>query len=128
MGIGPGRSLPRRRECSRLETSVCRILHCACEPTLHRIRVHQTGLLELKATASEYGEVRNSPDVVSRGKFREPFRVDFQHYGSACEVSRDLGNMRRCRPARAAPSRPEINEHRNFAVADYFVELLGTHL
>ena len=44
--------------------SVCQVLGCACKPTLHRIRVHQTRLLELEATASEYGEVRNTSDVV----------------------------------------------------------------
>jgi hypothetical protein len=99
----------------------------ACKPTFHRIGVHQAGLLELKATASEYGEVWNSPDVVSRGKFREPFRVDLKHHGSAREVPRDLCNMRRRHPARAAPGRPEINEHGNFAVANNFVEFLGSH-
>jgi hypothetical protein len=100
---------------------------CACKPTFHRIGVHQTGLLELKATASEYGEVRNSLDVVSRGKFREAFRVDLKHDGSAREVQCDLCNMRRRHPARAAPGRPEINEHGNFAVANNFVEFLGSH-
>jgi hypothetical protein len=45
--------------------SDCRVLGCSCKPTLHRIRVHKTRLLELKATASEYGEVRDSLDVVS---------------------------------------------------------------
>jgi hypothetical protein len=60
----------------------------ACKPTFHRVGVHQTGLLELKATASEYGEVRNSLDVVSRGKLREPFCVDFMHHGSTREVPR----------------------------------------
>jgi hypothetical protein len=84
-------------------------------------------LLEVKATASEYGEVRNSLDVVSRGKFREPFRVDLKHNGSAREVSRDLCNMRRRHPARAAPGSPEINEHGNFAVANNLVEFLGAH-
>ena len=85
-------------------------------------------MLELKATASEYGEVWNSPDVVSRGKFRVPFCVDLKHDGSACEVSRDLCDMRGRRSARAAPGRPEINEDRNFAVANNFVEFLGAHL
>ena len=84
-------------------------------------------MLELKATASEYGEVRNSLDVISRGQFREPFGVDLKHHGMAREVQRDLCNMRRCHPARAAPGRPEINEHGNFAVANNFVEFLGAH-
>ena len=48
-------------------------------------------------------------------------------YGKAREVPRDFGNMRRRYPARAAPGRPEINEHGNFAVADNFVEFLGSH-
>jgi hypothetical protein len=41
---------------------------------------------------------------------------------------RDLGNMRRRHPARATPRRPEIDQDRNFAVANNFVELLGTDL
>ena len=81
----------------------------------------------MKATASEYGEVRNSSNVVPRGKFRKPFRVDLKHDSSSREISRDLCNMRRRHPARAAPGRPEINEHGNFAVANNFVEFLGTH-
>ena len=85
-------------------------------------------MLELKVTATEYGEVWNSSDVVSRRKFREPFRVDLKHYGSAREVMRDLCNMRCCRPAGAAPGRPEIDENRNLAVANNFVEFLGAHL
>jgi hypothetical protein len=36
--------------------------------------------------------------------------------------------MRRRHPARAAPRRPEINKDRHFAVANSFVELLGTDL
>jgi hypothetical protein len=35
--------------------------------------------------------------------------------------------MRRRLPARAAPGCPEINEHRNFAVANNFVKFLGVH-
>jgi len=114
-----------RGDSGRREDSILRGF--ACKPTFHRIGVHQTGLLEPKATASEYGEVRNSLDVVSRGKFREPFCVDLELHGSAREVPRDFGNMRRCHPARAAPGRPEINEHGNSAVANNFVEFLGAH-
>jgi hypothetical protein len=44
--------------------SVCKVLDRPCQPTLHGIRVHQTSLLELKATVSEYGEIRDSTDVV----------------------------------------------------------------
>ena len=85
-------------------------------------------MLKVKATASEYGEVRDSLDVVPRSKFREPFRVYLQHDRAASEISRDLCDMRRRHPAGAAPGRPEINEHRNFAVANNFIEFLGIHL
>jgi hypothetical protein len=51
-------------------------LHGAREPTLHRICVHQARLLELKITASEYGKVRDTSDVVTRCKFGELFSVD----------------------------------------------------
>jgi len=85
-------------------------------------------LLELKATASEYGEVRNTLDLVPCGKFRVPFRVDLQHDSAASEVARDLSDMGRRRPARAAPGRPEINEHGNFAFANNFIEFFGTYL
>jgi hypothetical protein len=81
-------------------------------------------LLELKATAREYGKFRNSLDVVSTGKFRESFRVDLKLHGSARKVPRDLRNMRRSHPARTAPGRTEIDEHGNFAVANNFVEFL----
>jgi hypothetical protein len=84
--------------------------------------------LELKATAREYGEVRNTLNLVSRSKFREPLRVDLKHDGSACEVMRDLGNMRRRHPARATPLCPKIDEDRNFAVANNLVELFGADL
>jgi hypothetical protein len=75
----------------------------ACEPTLHRGRVHQTRLLELKIAVSEYGEVRNTLDIVSGSKFRELFRVDLKHDGLARELSRDLCNMRRGHLAWATP-------------------------
>ncbi len=107
--------------------SVCIVLGRPREPTLHRIGVHKTGLLELKATASEYGEVWYSPDVVPCSKFRETFRVDLQDDGAAREVSRHLCDMRRRSSAGAAPGCPEINEHRNFAVANNFIEFLGIH-
>jgi hypothetical protein len=100
---------------------------CPFEPTLHRIRVHQTCLLEMKATAVEYGEVWDSLNVVPRCKFREPFRVDLQHDGAARELSRDLCDMRRRHPAGAAPGRPEINQHGDFAVANNLVEFLCIH-
>ena len=103
-------------------------LSCPLQPTLHRVRVHKTRLLELKATARKYGEVRNPTDFVGSGKFREPFRVDLQHDRAASEISRDLCDMRRRHPAGAAPGRPEINEHRNFAVANNLIEFLGIHL
>ena len=81
----------------------------------------------MKATASEYGEVGDASDVVPCGKFREPLGVDLQHDGAAREVLRDLCDMRRRRPAGAAPGRPEINEHRDLAVANNFIEFLGIH-
>jgi hypothetical protein len=95
----------------------------AREPTLHRIRVHQTGLLELKATVSEYGEVWNALDVIARGKFRELLCVYLEYDGSARKVARDLRNMGRRHPAWPAPGSPEIDEDRNFAVVHNFVEL-----
>jgi hypothetical protein len=36
--------------------------------------------------------------------------------------------MRRSRPARAAPGGPEINQHRNFAVANDLIEFAKIHL
>jgi hypothetical protein len=99
-----------------------------CEPGLHGVRVHQTGLLELEAAAREYGEVRNASDVVPGCQIREPLGVDLQHDDSASEVSRDLRHVRRGHPAGATPRRPEIDEDWNFAVANNFVEVLGADL
>jgi hypothetical protein len=84
-------------------------------------------LLELKATASEYGEVRNSLDLVPCGKLRVLFRVDLEHDAAAREISRGLCDMRRSHPAGAAPGRPEINEHRNLAFVNDLIELLGIY-
>jgi hypothetical protein len=99
------------------------ILGSAREPTFHRISVYQTGLLELKVTASEHRKVRDPLDVVAGRKFRKFLRVDLQDDRLACEVSRDLRNMWRGHAAGSTPFRPEINEHGNFAAAHNFVEL-----
>src|ERR1700730_13720874 len=98
------------------------------EPALHRVRVHHTGLLELQVAAGEYGKVRNALDVVACGKFREALGVDLDDDRASCEVARDWCHMRRRHAARATPRRPEIDEHRNFAFANDFVELRGIDL
>ena len=98
-----------------------------CKPTPHRIRIHRAQLLKMQAIASANGEVWNTADMVSRGEFREPICVDSNYDDSAREVSRDHCNIwHRC-PATVAPDLPEINEHRNFALANNFVEFLGAH-
>ena len=113
---------------SKLEKHFGGKLGGACEPTLHGVRVHQTGLLELEAAAREYGEVRNASDVVSGCQFRVLLGVDLQHDGSASEVSRDLRNVGRRHPAGATPRRPEIDQDRNFAGTNNIVEVLGADL
>jgi|GEM_PF-6306835 hypothetical protein len=55
---------PAEQRSPRLQSIDLRCASCPYKPTLHRVRVNQTCLLELKATASEYGEVRDSLDVV----------------------------------------------------------------
>jgi hypothetical protein len=62
--VGRGAAFVRRVLTSRWET---RILGGAREPTLHRICVYQTGLLELKVAVCEYGEVRDALHVVPGG-------------------------------------------------------------
>jgi hypothetical protein len=103
-------------------------LGCPFKPTLHRIRVDQTCLLELKATATEHSEIRDSLDFEPGSKFREPLRVDLQYDGAAREIASDLCDMRRRHPAGAAPVCPEINEHRNLAFANDLIEFCGIHL
>jgi hypothetical protein len=49
-----------RQASQNLQSSV----GCASKPTLHRIRVHQTCLLEMKVTAGEYGEVAEGRKIV----------------------------------------------------------------
>jgi len=54
----------------------------ASQPTLHRARVHQTCLLELKSAVGEYREVRNALDVVSSRKLRVLLCVDLEQHGA----------------------------------------------
>lgn len=103
-------------------------LRSTLQPVLHRVCVHQACLLELKSTAREDSEIRNALDVVSCGQLRVFLRIDFEHYGPTCEISSDLGNMRRRHPAWAAPGCPKIDKDRDFAVANNFVKLRGADL
>src|SRR5579862_2890121 len=97
------------------------------EPGLHRVRIDQAGLLELEIATVEHGEVRNSLNVVARGQLREAFGVDFEHHGAAGKFTRHLGDVRGRHAAGATPCGPEIDEHRNFAVAHNFIELFRTN-
>ena len=100
----------------------------ASQPTLHRARVHQTCLLELKSAVGEHREVRNALDVVSSRKLRVLLCVDLDHDSSPREISSDLSNMGRGHPAWATPRSPEIDEDRDFAFANNFVKLRGADL
>ena len=81
---------------------------CACKPTLHRGRVYQARLLELKLTSWEHCEIGNAADVVLCGKLWEPFRIHLEDDCAPGKVPRGLRHVRRCHPARPAPGRPEI--------------------
>jgi hypothetical protein len=74
MRTDEGKTLPKRNRCREEEKQrpdrrqTTRARHVlgvsAREPTFHRIRVHQTGLLELKAAASENGEIGDALNLV----------------------------------------------------------------
>src|SRR6185312_625675 len=100
----------------------------AREPSLHRRSVHQTGLQKMKFAIAEYGKVGNAANTVSRSKLRNLLRIDLEHDSLASKIARDLCNMRRSRAAGATPRSPEIDQDRDFAVADDFVELLRIDL
>src|SRR6476469_5914643 len=94
----------------------------AFDPSLHGVGVYQACLLELKAAARKYCEVRNAANVEPRGELREPLCVDFEHDGLSRQIARDLRNVRSGHSAGTAPLGPEINEDGNLAVANELVE------
>ncbi len=109
-------------------TRTSRPLHSVFHPALHHARVHQPCLLEVKAPVGEHREVRNPSHVITCREFRRSLRVDLQHHRPSCQVSRDLCNMRRRRPARSTPRRPEIHEYRYLALSNNLVKLCRVHL
>jgi len=100
-------------------------LRSALQPALHRVGIHQPGLLELELAAGEYGEIGNPLHVVACGELGRLLGIDLEHNGSTGEFARNLRDVRSGHAAWTAPRCPEIDEHRNFAVANDFVELDG---
>src|SRR5262249_27358544 len=71
---------------------------------------------------------RNAPDIQSRGQIREALRIDLEHDGATRQVAGHMLHMRRSHPARTAPRRPKINQHRNPAFTYDFIKFSRTDL
>ena len=85
------------------------------QPTLHlRARRHPRTLQHRLSTV-EYNEVRNALHAVARRKSRLTLRIHLQHERFPGHLPRQRVHLRRRHPARPAPRRPEVHQHRHRA-------------
>src|ERR1700678_766997 len=82
----------------------------------------------MELAVSEHSEIRNPAHIESRRHFRRSLRIHLEHHRLASQLARHLRHLRRSHPARPAPRRPEIHQHRNPALANHLVELLCAYL
>lgn len=97
----------------------------ALEPTAHHVTINQSCLLEDELAIAEDGEVRDASHVVACAELGATLGVDLQDHGAPGEIMCDVLHHGRGHSARAAPLRPEIDEHRYGRVMDDAIELGG---
>jgi hypothetical protein len=93
------------------------------EPLFHLIVANYAGLLHYHAAAIEDYEIGYAANVVTRGKLRIFFGINFYDYGFAGHVGGGPCHFGSSGAARAAPIGPEIYEYGDGRVLNDFIEL-----
>src|SRR6185312_12215182 len=88
---------------------------------------HRAGLPPDFAAAPEQRQRRNAADVVAGAEILFGFGVDLEQPHARFQLRRGLCVVRRHRPARSAPRRPEIHQHRNVVARKMFLETGPVH-
>ena len=83
---------------------------------------HQPRLLKHHLPARHHRKVRNPSYLVSRRKLRAGLRVDLQHHCPPRQIRRRSCHLRSSRPARPAPRRPEVHQHRHRRTCNDLIE------
>ena len=90
----------------------------ALDPPVQRVRVGQAGLPGCHLAFRKGQKSRDPLDPISARRLRIFIDIHLREPGSRLNRFRGLSEDRRHRPARAAPGRPEIHDHRNVGIGD----------
>jgi hypothetical protein len=92
------------------------------QPLLHLFVADQARLLKDLAASGENDEVWDSADIETGCQFGMGLGVDFEHDCFSGHVLGGAGYFGRGRATGSTPGGPEVNQHRDGRVVDYFVE------
>ena len=84
--------------------------------------VDEAGLLEDGSSAGEDDEVGNAADLEAGGELGIGFGVDLQDDGFAGHIGGGASDLWSRSPARAAPTRPEVDQNRHGRILDDVVK------
>lgn len=82
-------------------------------------------MLELEPAVGEDSEIGDALDTVTGSEIGVAFGIDLEDDGAAGELAGGLGDVGRSHAAGSAPGGPEIDEDRDFALADNLIEFGG---
>jgi hypothetical protein len=97
------------------------------QPRLHLLVPNHPSLLLHHPPARQNHKVRYPPNLKAPGKPRILLRIHLKHYRFPSHLRRCPCNLGRRHPARAAPVRPKIHEHRDLRTLNDFIEQMLVH-